>query len=188
MNKNELFKAARTLVEEIAKFGITCDTLASDRLHAFTRALRASNRESYIDAGNKIERLDNKGTDRRKAIAYALMTIGSIISKDAFDLDNMEGFRVKKYLHSCLHDVNNYYKKDGIPDKIVRAFYFALHSHVDKDEVSIEFTDFIHALKAKGINWLGEHHDEVMYEVMNRQILKDAYKRYLINLESYDRI
>ena len=60
MNYNEkrLISAAKTLVMEIVNFGITCDTLASDRLHAFAKALVESRRDQYIEAGNNIEKLD----------------------------------------------------------------------------------------------------------------------------------
>ena len=90
MNYNEkrLISAAKSLVREIAKFGMTCDTLASDRLHAFAKALAKSRRDQYIEAGNNIEKLDQCGTGRFKSMTYALMTIGSIFSKDAFDMDN----------------------------------------------------------------------------------------------------
>ena len=86
--KDELFDTAKSLVREIAKFGMTCDTLASDRLHAFAKALAESRRDQYVEAGNKIEKLDQCGTGRFKSMTYALMTIGSIFSKDAFDMDN----------------------------------------------------------------------------------------------------
>ena len=60
MNYNEkrLISAAKTLVMEIVNFGMTCDTLASDRLHAFAKALAESRRDQYIEAGNNIEKLD----------------------------------------------------------------------------------------------------------------------------------
>ena len=56
--KDERFDSAKTLVREIAKVGMTCDTLASDRLHAFAKALAASRRDQYIEAGNNIEKID----------------------------------------------------------------------------------------------------------------------------------
>ena len=87
-NENRLISAAKTLVTEIVNFGMSCDTLASDRLHAFSAALIESGRQQYVDAGKKIERLDKHGVRRRKSMTYALLTIGSIFSKDAFDLDN----------------------------------------------------------------------------------------------------
>ena len=87
-NERKLFSTAKTLVREIAKFRMTRDTAASERLHAFTKALTESRRDQYIEAGNKIEKLDQCGTGRRKSMTYALMTIGSIFSKDAFDLEN----------------------------------------------------------------------------------------------------
>lgn len=104
-NEQKLFSTAKTLVREIAKFGITCDIAALERLHAFTsiltrkmlrlqhsieftKALTESRRDQYIEAGNKIEKLDQCSTGRRKSMTYALMTIGSIFSKDAFDLEN----------------------------------------------------------------------------------------------------
>ena len=43
-NENRLISAAKTLVTEIVNFGMSCDTLASDRLHAFSAALIESGR------------------------------------------------------------------------------------------------------------------------------------------------
>lgn len=89
-NEQKLLSTAKALVREIAKFGMTCDTMASDRLHVFAQALIESGREQYAMAGNKIEKLDKNGTGRTRAMTYALITIGNIYSRDAYDLESDE--------------------------------------------------------------------------------------------------
>lgn len=88
--KDKLFNTAKALIIEIAKFGMTCDTLASDRLHAFAQALIESKRDQYAIAGHKIEELDENGACRLKAMTYALLVIGNIYSRDAFNLKDVE--------------------------------------------------------------------------------------------------
>lgn len=74
---SELLNSAKTLVGEIKKFGITCDTMASDRLHKFCKDLQTYGNDDEKKIGIQIENTDNRGTDRRKSIVLALLYIGS---------------------------------------------------------------------------------------------------------------
>lgn len=77
---SELSDAALEYAKEVSKFGISCDTMASEKFHDFVELLKRH--PSFSGFAYAIEDEDADGAGRSISSVLALMVIGKILGAD----------------------------------------------------------------------------------------------------------
>lgn len=76
----ELTDAATEYAKDVAKYGVSCDTMASEKFHDFIELLKRH--PSFKGFAYAIEEQDEDGAGRSTSSLIALMVIGKIIGED----------------------------------------------------------------------------------------------------------